>query len=45
MININNLFNNENIKLIASGGQYFVYEHQKDLSVSPYSAAAEYFMK
>ena len=45
MININNLFNNENIKLIASGGQYFVYEHQKDLSVSPYSAFTEYFMK
>ena len=45
MININNLFNNENIKLIASGGQYFVYEHQKDLSVSPWSAVSEYFMK
>lgn len=45
MIQINNLFNNENIKLIASSGQYFVYEHQKDLSVSPYSAVREYFMK
>ena len=45
MININNLFNNENIKLIASGGQYFVYEHQRDLSVSPWSAVSEYFMK
>lgn len=45
MVTLNNVFDNENMKLIASGGQYFIYEHQEDLSVSPYSAASDYFMK
>ncbi len=45
MIHYNNVFNNPNIKCIAQGGQYFVYEHQEDLSVSPYSAGTAYFMK
>jgi len=45
MIQLNNVFNNENMQLIASGGQYYVYEHQKDLSVDPYSASSEFFLK
>ena len=45
MIQLNNVFDNENMKLIASGGQYFIYEHQKDLSVTPWSAEADYFMQ
>ncbi len=44
MIQLNNVFNNENMKLIASGGQYFIYEHQSDLSVTPFSASNAYFM-
>ena len=44
MIQVNNVFNNENMKVIASSGPYFVYEHQADLSVTPYSAASAYFM-
>lgn len=38
MIQINNVFNNANMKCIASGGSYFVYEHQKDSSVTPWTA-------
>ena len=45
MIQYNNVFNNPNIKCISQGGQYFIYEHQEDLSVSPYSAETAYFMK
>ena len=45
MIHYNNVFNNPNIKCIAQGGQYFIYEHQEDLSVSPWSADTAYFMK
>ena len=45
MIQLNNVFNNENMKLVASGGQYFIYEHQKDLSVTPWSATTDYFMQ
>ena len=45
MIQLNNVFNNENMKVIASGGQYFVYEHQADLSVTPFSAENAYFMQ
>ena len=45
MIQLNNVFNNENMKVIASGGQYFVYEHQADLSVTPFSAESAYFMQ
>ena len=45
MIQLNNVFNNENMKVIASAGQYFVYEHEKDLSVSPWDASTAYFMQ
>ena len=44
MIKLNNVFNNQNMKCIAQAGQYYVYEHQKDMSVSPYEAATAYFM-
>lgn len=44
MIQLNNVFNNDNMKVIASGGQYFVYEHQADLSVTPFSAGNAFFM-
>lgn len=44
MIQLNNVFNNENMKVVASGGQYFVYEHQSDLSVTPFSASNAFFM-
>lgn len=45
MIQLNNLQNNENMKKIAQLGAYTVFEHQKDLSVSPYSASTAYFMQ
>jgi len=45
MIQYNNIFNNPNMKCIAQGGQYFIYEHQSDMSVSPWSANRAYFMK
>lgn len=44
MIQVNNLFNNENMKKIAGLGCFEVYEHQKDLSVGPSSAGVAYFM-
>ncbi len=44
MVRVENVFNNPNLKCIASGGAYFVYEHQKDSSVTPYTAQTEYFM-
>lgn len=44
MIQVNNLQNNTNLAQIAQLGPYIVYEHQKDLSVSPYNAANAYFM-
>lgn len=45
MIQVNNLHNNENLKKIAALGCYEVFEHQKDLSVSPTSASVAYFMQ
>jgi hypothetical protein len=36
MVQVNNVFNNENMKVVASAGPYFVYEHQADLSVTPW---------
>ncbi len=44
MIQVNNVFNNENMKVIASSGPYFVYEHQADLSVTPFTAENAFFM-
>ena len=45
MIQVNNLFNNNNIKLIAQHGHYQIIEHQEDKSVTPYTAATAYFMQ
>lgn len=45
MIQLNNLFDNENMKCIAQGGQYSVYEHQNDMSIRPQYAATAYFMQ
>lgn len=41
---INNVFNNKNMVCIANKGSYYIYEHQADLSVSPWSASQAYFM-
>ena len=43
MFSINNLFDNANMQCINQLGQYRVYEHQKDLSVSAYNAETAYF--
>ena len=45
MIQYNNVFNNPNMTCIAQGGQYYIYEHQNDLSVTPYDADRSYFMR
>lgn len=44
MIQLNNFANNPNLVQTAQLGAYTVYEHQKDLSVSPGYAATAYFM-
>ena len=43
-VNLNNLKNNPNMPIIAQKGIYEVFEHQKDLSVSPENASIAYFM-
>jgi len=45
MIQVNNLFNNANIKCIENKGHYQVIEYQSDKSVNPYTAATAYFMQ
>jgi len=45
MIQLKNFQDNENMKQIAQMGPYIVYEHQKDMSVSPGSASVAYFMQ
>lgn len=45
MVQLNNVFNNENMKCTAQGGQYYIYEHQTDLSTSPSYASTSYFMQ
>jgi len=44
MVQLNNVFNNANMVCIANAGQYFIYEHKRDLSVTPYDATKQYFM-
>lgn len=44
MVQLNNVFNNQNMKCIAQAGQYYIYEHQKDMSVRPSYASTAYFM-
>ncbi len=43
MFQLNNFFDNSNMKCINQLGQYRVFEHEKDLSVSPYTAETAYF--
>lgn len=43
MFQLNNFYDNNNMKCISQLGQYKVYEHEKDLSVSPYTAETAYF--
>ena len=43
MITCSNLYNNGNMKQIASLGCVKVFEHQRDLSVNPSSAMAAYY--
>ena len=44
MIQLNNFHNNPNIIKTAQMGCFEVYEHQKDLSVSPRTAQTDFFM-
>jgi len=43
MYQLNNLFDNKNMKIIAQRGCFQVFEHEKDLSVSPANAVRAYF--
>lgn len=43
MFNVNNLYNNTNMKCITSMGQFKVFEHERDLSVTPAAAEMAYF--
>lgn len=45
MIKINNFFDNSNVKCIAEGGMFSIYEHQHDLSVDNTTAMNSYFME
>ena len=43
MYQLGNFYDNKNMKCIAQLGQYQVFEHEKDLSVSPSYAETAYF--
>lgn len=43
MFQINNFLNNHNMKVINQLGAFRVFEHEKDLSVSPANAVTSYF--
>ncbi len=43
MFQLNNFYDNKNMICIAQFGQYKIFEHQKDLSVSPHMAETAYF--
>lgn len=43
MYQLNNLFDNSNMKVIAQKGAYQVFEHERDMSVSSASAMTAYF--
>ena len=43
MVKCNNLYDNENMKQIIEKGQYKVFEHQRDMSVSRETAMSAYF--
>lgn len=43
MVNYSNVYGNGNAVLVHELGSFKIIEHQRDLSVSPYSAVSEYF--
>jgi len=43
MFQLNNFYDNQNMKCIAEMGRYQIFEHEKDLSVSPNVAEMAYF--
>ncbi len=43
MFQLNNFYDNNNMKCIGQLGQYKIFEHERDLSVTPYSAEEAYF--
>jgi uncharacterized protein (AIM24 family) len=43
MFQINNLYNNKNMRILDSKGSFKVFEHERDLSVSPLNAMNAYF--
>ena len=43
MYQLNNLFDNKNMKVIAEKGNFQVFEHERDLSVSPSDAVTACF--
>lgn len=43
MFQLNNFFDNGNMKCVNQLGKYRVFEHEKDLSVSPVSASTAYY--
>lgn len=43
MFQLNNFYNNENMKCIGQMGCYQIFEHDKDLSVAPENAVKAYF--
>lgn len=43
MFQLNNFFDNGNMKCVNQLGQYRVFEHKRDLSVSPDSASTAYY--
>lgn len=45
MVNVRNLLDNANIKVLETGGCFSVLEHQGDMSVGAASASAAFYMK
>lgn len=43
MYQLNNFFDNKNMKVIAEKGNFKVFEHERDLSVSPANAVTAYY--
>lgn len=43
MFQLNNFLNNQNMKVIAQKGPFRVFEHERDLSVTPSNAVAAYY--
>ena len=43
MYQLNNFFDNKNMKVLEQKGCFTILEHEKDLSVSPESAIVAYY--